>query len=95
MRTTRLRGTRDGDGASPAGGVEVGDDTILVDEALPAGVVRGTIRSAAPETLVSIVEFDRYQGKGIPEEVVRLLETSGMRPPAYGPRLAPRRIEAL
>jgi 3-methyladenine DNA glycosylase/8-oxoguanine DNA glycosylase len=27
--------------------------------------------------------------------VVRLLEASGMRPPAYGPRLAPRRIEAL
>jgi 3-methyladenine DNA glycosylase/8-oxoguanine DNA glycosylase len=27
--------------------------------------------------------------------VVRLLELSGIRPPAYGPRLAPRRIEAL
>ena len=26
-----------------------------------------TIRAAAPETLESIVEFDRYQGKGIPE----------------------------
>ena len=34
--------------------------------------VRGTIRSQAPATLVSIVEFDRYQGKGIPEGKVSL-----------------------
>ena len=34
--------------------------------------VRGTIRSAAPSTLVSIVEFDRYQGKGVPEGRVSL-----------------------
>ena len=26
-----------------------------------------TIRAAAPATLVSITEFDRYQGKGVPE----------------------------
>jgi phenylalanyl-tRNA synthetase beta chain len=45
----------------------VRDLSILVDEALPAASVRGTIRSAAPELLQSIVEFDRYQGKGIPE----------------------------
>jgi len=45
----------------------VRDVSILIDEALPAAAVRGTIRSAAPETLVSIVEFDRYHGKGIPE----------------------------
>jgi phenylalanyl-tRNA synthetase beta chain len=45
----------------------VRDVSILVDEALPAAAVRGTIRSAAPEVLQSIVEFDRYQGKGIPE----------------------------
>jgi phenylalanyl-tRNA synthetase beta chain len=50
----------------------VRDVSILVDEALPAAVVRGTIRSAAPETLVSIVEFDRYQGKGVPEGRVSL-----------------------
>ena len=50
----------------------VRDVSILVDEALPAGAVRGTIRSAAPETLHSIVEFDRYQGKGIPEGRVSL-----------------------
>jgi phenylalanyl-tRNA synthetase beta chain len=42
------------------------DVSILVDEALPAAAVRGTIRSAAPRTLVSVAEFDRYQGKGVP-----------------------------
>jgi phenylalanyl-tRNA synthetase beta chain len=50
----------------------VRDVSILIDEALPAAAVRGTIRSAAPETLHSIVEFDRYQGKGIPEGRVSL-----------------------
>jgi phenylalanyl-tRNA synthetase beta chain len=48
------------------------DISILVGEALPAAAVRGTIRSAAPATLVSIVEFDRYQGKGVPEGRVSL-----------------------
>jgi phenylalanyl-tRNA synthetase beta chain len=50
----------------------VRDVSILVDEALPADAVRGTIRSSAPATLVSIVEFDRYQGKGVPEGRVSL-----------------------
>ena len=50
----------------------VRDVSILVDEALPAGVVRGTIRSAAPDTLVSIVEFDRYHGKGVPDGRISL-----------------------
>ena len=50
----------------------VRDVSILVDEALPAAAVRGTIRSAAPDTLVSIAEFDRYQGKGVPEGRVSL-----------------------
>jgi phenylalanyl-tRNA synthetase beta chain len=45
---------------------------MLVDDTLPAAAVRGTIRSAAPPTLVSIVEFDRYQGKGVPEGRVSL-----------------------
>ena len=45
----------------------VRDLSILVDDALPAAAVRGTIRSAAPSLLQSIVEFDRYQGKGIPD----------------------------
>ena len=48
------------------------DVSILVDEALPAASVRGTIRAAAPPTLASIVEFDRYQGKGVPEGRVSL-----------------------
>jgi phenylalanyl-tRNA synthetase beta chain len=39
---------------------------------LPAETVRGTIRAAAPETLVSVREFDRYQGKGVPEGRVSL-----------------------
>jgi phenylalanyl-tRNA synthetase beta chain len=50
----------------------VRDLSILVDEVLPAASVRGTIRSAAPDTLVSISEFDRYQGKGVPEGRVSL-----------------------
>jgi phenylalanyl-tRNA synthetase beta chain len=48
------------------------DLSILVDEALPAAAVRGTIRTAAPDTLASIVEFDRYQGKGVPDGRVSL-----------------------
>ena len=50
----------------------VRDVSILVDEALPAAAVRGTIRSAAPATLASIIEFDRYHGKGVPEGRVSL-----------------------
>jgi phenylalanyl-tRNA synthetase beta chain len=48
------------------------DIALLVDESLSAAKVRGTIRSHAPETLVHVVEFDRYQGKGIPEGKVSL-----------------------
>jgi phenylalanyl-tRNA synthetase beta chain len=43
------------------------DIAILVDESLAAARLRETIRSAAPETLVRVREFDRYQGKGVPE----------------------------
>jgi phenylalanyl-tRNA synthetase beta chain len=50
----------------------VRDISILVDDTLPAAAVRGTIRSAAPSTLVSIAEFDRYQGKGVPAGRVSL-----------------------
>jgi phenylalanyl-tRNA synthetase beta chain len=45
----------------------VRDISIIVDQDLPAAEVRGTIRSAAPSTLAGVREFDRYQGKGIPE----------------------------
>ncbi len=50
----------------------VRDLSILVDSALPAATVRGTIRSAAPQTLVQVVEFDRYRGKGVPDGRVSL-----------------------
>ena len=50
----------------------VRDVSILVDEALPAAAVRGTIRSSAPPTLVSVTEFDRYQGTGVPAGRVSL-----------------------
>ncbi|CAN5409042.1 phenylalanine--tRNA ligase subunit beta [soil metagenome] len=50
----------------------VRDVSVLVDEALPAAAVRGTIRAAAPSTLASVVEFDRYQGKGIPDGRISL-----------------------
>jgi phenylalanyl-tRNA synthetase beta chain len=48
------------------------DISIIIDDALPADAVRGTIRSAAPDTLVRLREFDRYQGKGVPEGRVSL-----------------------
>jgi phenylalanyl-tRNA synthetase beta chain len=50
----------------------VRDISLLVDDTLPAATVRGTIRSTAPETLVDVHEFDRYQGKGVPEGRVSL-----------------------
>ncbi|MGH9373897.1 MAG: hypothetical protein ACRD15_20470, partial [Vicinamibacterales bacterium] len=50
----------------------VRDLSILVPDVLPAATVRGTIRSAAPSTLASIVEFDRYTGKGVAEGQVSL-----------------------
>jgi phenylalanyl-tRNA synthetase beta chain len=50
----------------------VRDISMLVEDTLPAATVRGTIRAAAPSTLVSIVEFDRYQGKGVSEGRVSL-----------------------
>ncbi len=50
----------------------VRDVSVLVDETLPAAAVRGTIRSSAPATLVSVAEFDRYQGKGVPAGRVSL-----------------------
>ncbi len=50
----------------------VRDVSMLVPDTLPAATVRGTIRSSAPPTLVSIVEFDRYTGKGVPAEQVSL-----------------------
>jgi phenylalanyl-tRNA synthetase beta chain len=48
------------------------DISILVDDTLPSVDVRATIEQAAPPTLVRIREFDRYQGKGVPEGKVSL-----------------------
>ena len=48
------------------------DISILVDEALPAAAIRQTIRQAASATLIRVREFDRYQGKGIPDGKVSL-----------------------
>jgi len=50
----------------------VRDLALVVDQRLPAVKVRGTIRASAPQTLVSICEFDRYQGKGVPDGKVSL-----------------------
>lgn len=50
----------------------VRDVSILIDDSLSAETVRGTIRAASAETLVGVREFDRYQGKGIPEGKVSL-----------------------
>jgi len=48
------------------------DISVLVDDTLASAAVRRTIRDAAPSTLVRVVEFDRYQGKGIPEAKVSI-----------------------
>jgi phenylalanyl-tRNA synthetase beta chain len=48
------------------------DISILVDEALRAAEVRQTIHHAGSAMLVRVREFDRYQGKGIPDGKVSL-----------------------
>ena len=51
----------------------VRDLSIVVDAALPAEVIRGTIQAAgAHSSLASVGFFDRYQGKGVPEGKVSL-----------------------
>jgi phenylalanyl-tRNA synthetase beta chain len=50
----------------------VRDLSIVLDDALPAAKVRGTIWSAAPDILACVREFDRYRGKSIPEGTVSL-----------------------
>ncbi len=50
----------------------VRDVSILVDDTLAAGTIRETVRTTAPTLLESVREFDRYQGKGIPEGKVSL-----------------------
>jgi len=50
----------------------VRDLSIVVDAALPAETIRGTIQSAGAGSLSSVGFFDRYQGKGVPEGKVSL-----------------------
>jgi len=48
------------------------DVAVLVSDTLPAAALRATVRRAAPPSLVDVREFDRYQGKGVPEGKVSL-----------------------
>jgi phenylalanyl-tRNA synthetase beta chain len=48
------------------------DISIVVDDTLPSAAIRRTVRDAAPQTLVRVREFDRYQGKGVPDGKVSL-----------------------
>jgi phenylalanyl-tRNA synthetase beta chain len=48
------------------------DISILVADTLAAATVRHTVQSNGPDTLVRVSEFDRYQGKGIPDGQVSL-----------------------
>jgi phenylalanyl-tRNA synthetase beta chain len=53
----------------------VRDLSIVVDDVLPAEIIRGTIHTAGrsgPAPLVGFTFFDRYQGKGVPEGRVSL-----------------------
>jgi phenylalanyl-tRNA synthetase beta chain len=50
----------------------VRDLSIIVAESLPAADVRATIWADPPPALVEVHEFDRYQGKGVPEGSVSL-----------------------
>jgi phenylalanyl-tRNA synthetase beta chain len=51
------------------------DLSIVVDDALPAEIIRGTIRAAGEGTIAPLVGvriFDRYQGKGVPDGKISL-----------------------
>jgi phenylalanyl-tRNA synthetase beta chain len=48
------------------------DISILVADTLAAATVRNTVRENAPEILVRVIEFDRYQGKGVPDGQISL-----------------------
>jgi phenylalanyl-tRNA synthetase beta chain len=53
----------------------VRDLSIVVADALPAAIIRGTIHAAAadaPAPLTGIAFFDRYKGKGVPDGSVSL-----------------------
>ena len=48
------------------------DISILVADTVLARDIRATITNAAPDTLDTVVEFDRYQGNGVPDGQVSL-----------------------
>jgi phenylalanyl-tRNA synthetase beta chain len=48
------------------------DIALLLSDTLAAETIRRSVRGAAPPTLVSVREFDRYQGKGVPEGQISL-----------------------
>lgn len=50
----------------------VRDISILLDDGIEAGTIRATIAASAGESLEDVREFDRYTGKGIPEDKVSL-----------------------
>ena len=50
----------------------VRDLAIVIQTNLLAGEVRDTIQAASSETLISVREFDRYEGKGVPDGYVSL-----------------------
>jgi phenylalanyl-tRNA synthetase beta chain len=53
----------------------VRDLSIIVPDSLPAQIIRGTIQAAAeaaPAPLVADTFFDRYKGKGVPDDSVSL-----------------------
>jgi phenylalanyl-tRNA synthetase beta chain len=48
------------------------DVALLVNDTLAAAELRATIRRAGPPSLADVREFDRYQGKGVPDGKVSL-----------------------
>ena len=50
----------------------VRDIAVAVERSLPAASVRDTIRAAAPDSLVDVRAFDRYEGAGVAEGRVSL-----------------------
>jgi phenylalanyl-tRNA synthetase beta chain len=48
------------------------DISVLLDDTTAAQAVRDTVRALASPHLVSLREFDRYTGKGIPDGKVSL-----------------------
>jgi phenylalanyl-tRNA synthetase beta chain len=53
----------------------VRDLSVIVSDALPAEIIRGTIQTAGDgqaAPLVAITFFDRYQGKGVPENSISI-----------------------